>query len=85
MIVFCVDRETDGTPVGETDSTSGVLEIVARAGPGDYRVHEYLVPYGVPKLVSRIASGTATNVAGICVFYGPSGGTPCVRAVAGNN
>src|SRR4051812_10984596 len=69
MIVYCVDREPDGEPVGESDSPSGVLDLVEKAGPGVYRVHEYLVPYGIPKLVSCVSSGVASNVAGIHLTY----------------
>ena len=71
MIVYCIDRESDGEPVGEAESPSGVLDLIERAGPGSYRVHKYLVPYGVPKLVSCVASGVATNVAGIATDLRP--------------
>ena len=57
MIVYCVDRESDGSPVGEADSPSAVLDLVERAGPGSYLVQEYLVPYGVPQLVCAWARG----------------------------
>jgi hypothetical protein len=85
MIVYCVDREQDGKPVGETDSPSGVLDLVESAGPGTYRVREFLVPYGIPRLVSGGASGVALNLAGIRVFYDRSDGLHCERAAARNN
>ena len=85
MIVYFVDRESDGAPVGEADSPSGVLDLVERAGPGSYRVQEYLVPYGVPKLVLRVGSGVASNVAGIRVTYEESSGFHCEREVGSKN
>ena len=85
MVVYCVDRESDGSPVGEADSPSGILDLVERAGPGSYRVQEYLVPYGVPKLASCVASGIASNVAGVCFIYKGSSGFRCERAVGSNN
>lgn len=85
MIVYCIDRESDGEPVGEAESPSGVLDLIERAGPGSYRVHKYLVPYGVPKLVSCVASGVATNVAGIRLTYDQGSDIHCERTVGSLN
>jgi hypothetical protein len=85
MIVYCVDRVPDGTPVGETDSHAGVLDLVEGAGPGTYRVRSYLVPFGIPSLVSCTGTGVASNLAGVRLFYDPGDGRSCERPVAADN
>ena len=89
MVVYCVDRESDGSPVGEADSPAGILDLVERAGPGSYRVQEYLVPYGVPSLprawprgLPRTWRGSAssTREVAVSIARGPWGRTIDVRS-----
>ena len=50
MVVYCVDRESDGSPVGEADSPAGILDLVERAGPGSYRSRSISCPTASPSL-----------------------------------
>ena len=85
MVLYLVDRESDSTAVGETDSPDGVLDLVEGAGPGKYRVTEYLFPFCIPQLLSRLSSGVARNIAGDRVTYDEDTGLHRERAVVALN
>jgi hypothetical protein len=72
MILYYVERESDGQPVGETRSVIGVLDLVEEAGPGKYRVHERISPVaGIPK--SREGTAMASHEGGYVTYHANTG------------